>query len=181
MNAPLDPTRLKFLVDTARREALHLLGTTERLFRDEVDAEWVRALDATPELAERVDAFFARFGRLQDNLGDKLIPELRRQLLERPGAALDNLNRMEKLGLLCSVADWVEARNLRNRLVHEYMRDPEEFAGALRRASELVPLLVETYNRISRYSAERFAGASDDWPRPTGDSKSPGPTRARSV
>ncbi len=37
-------------------------------------------------------------------------------LMETPGAALDNLNRMEKLGLLSSVVEWVEARNLRNRM-----------------------------------------------------------------
>jgi hypothetical protein len=169
VSVPLDPTRLKLLLETARREALHLLGTTERLFREAIDADWVRALDAAPELAERLDAFVARFGRLQDNLGDKVIPELRRQSLEQPGAALDNLNRMEKLGLLPSVADWVQARNLRNRLVHEYVRDPDELAGALLRARELVPLLVQTYNRTSGYAGERFAGAGEDWPPPVAE------------
>jgi len=33
-------------------------------------------LENNIELAERVEAFVARFGRLQDTLGDKLLPTL---------------------------------------------------------------------------------------------------------
>lgn len=164
MSTPAEIERFRWLLDTVRREAEHLLGTTRRLFRDDIDAAWVDALARSPLLAERLDAFGARFGRLQDSIGHKLIPQLRRLLLEPPAAALDNLNRMEKLGLLASVDDWVEARNLRNRLVHEYLRDSGEFAAALNRARELVPLLTGTYNRINRYGRERFAGAGGAWP-----------------
>ena len=103
MSTPSDIEGFRWLLDTARREAERLLDTTHRLFRDEIDAAWVDALEQSPELAERVDAFGARFGRLQDGIGHKLIPELRRLLLEPPAAALDNLNHMEKLGLLTSV------------------------------------------------------------------------------
>jgi hypothetical protein len=159
-----DRDRLLFLLDTVAREGHQLLGTSGRLFATRVDASWVANLEHQPEAAERVDAFAARFGRMQDTIGDKLIPELRRQLLETPGAALDNLSRMEKLGLLGSVVEWIEARNLRNRLVHEYMRDPEDFAGALNRAHELVSLLVQTYDNLNRYAKVRFAEAAQDWP-----------------
>ncbi|MEJ2577261.1 MAG: hypothetical protein P8106_11465 [Gammaproteobacteria bacterium] len=154
--------RLVFLLDTVHREALHLNGTDERLFRSPIDAAWVESLESRPELSERVDAFIARFGRMQDTIGDKLIPELRRRMLETPGASLDNLNRMEKLGLLASTLDWVEARNLRNRLVHEYQHDPSEFAQALNRAHQLVPLLADTYNRLRRYAGDHglIEGAS---------------------
>lgn len=83
---------------------------------------------------------------------------------QRPGAALDNLSRMEKLGLLASVVDWIEARNRRNRLVHEYMRDPDDFAGALNRARESGSLLVRTYDNLNRYAEARFGGAAQDRP-----------------
>lgn len=63
---------------------------------------------------------------------------------------LDNLNRAEKLGLLLSVIDWLDARNLRSRLVHEYIADPEAFASMPKQAHALVPLLVATYNAIRR-------------------------------
>ena len=158
--------RLLFLLQTVEKEGRHLIGTTGRLFSDTIDALWVQQLEDRPELAERTDAFATRFGRMQDTLGDKLIPELRRRLLETPGAALDNLNRMEKLGLLASVTDWMEARNLRNRLVHEYMRDEAEFAGALNRAAELVPLLVSTYNAVNAYARHRFGASIPHWPAP---------------
>ncbi|WP_245539038.1 hypothetical protein [Thioflavicoccus mobilis] len=121
-------------------------------------------MERDAQLAERLDAFVVRFGRMQDTIGDKLIPELRRQMLETPGSALDNLNRMERLGLLPSLLDWVEARNLRNRLIHEYLRDAEDFAGALTRARDLVPLLIETYNRIVGYCRQHLASSRPDWP-----------------
>lgn len=159
-----DHARLRFLLETVEKEGRHLLGTTVRLFSETIDAAWVERLADRPELAERMDAFAARFGRIQDTLGDKRVPGLRRCLLETPGATLDNLNRMEKLGLLASVNDWLEARNLRNRLVHEYMRDEEEFAGALNRAAELVPLLVDTYNALNEFARARFGSAASSWP-----------------
>ena len=74
--------RLLFLLETVEKEGRHLIGTTARLFAETVDAAWVKRLEDQPELAERTDAFATRFGRMQDTLGDKLIPELRRRLLE---------------------------------------------------------------------------------------------------
>jgi hypothetical protein len=148
--------RLQFLLETVSKERHHLLLTTQRLFAEEINADWVASLEERPDVAERLDAFVARFGRLQDTLGDKLIPALLRHLLENAGSNLDNLNRIEKLGLLSSVDDWIEARNLRNRLIHEYMNDPEEFAAALRRAGQLVELLDDTFNRITGYLQERI-------------------------
>jgi hypothetical protein len=160
-----DSDRLLFLLETTEREGHHLLWTAGRLFSVNVDAAWVAGLEDDPELAERVDAFGARFARMQDTIGDKVIPELLRRMAETPGAALDNLNRMEKLGLLDSVVDWIEARNPRNCLIHEYMRDPEDFANALNRAHELVSLLARTYNNLSTYARERFGQGEGDWPR----------------
>lgn len=153
--------RLEWLLEVAGHEGRHLLQTTERLFVQTLDAEWYASLETDPDLAERVDAFSARFGRLQDTIGDRLVPELLRQLLEKPGSALDNLHRLEKLGLLESAEAWIEARNLRNRLVHEYIRDPAEFLGALDRAGQLVPLLARTYNAILAYAGERLPAVGE--------------------
>ena len=145
--------QLIFLLETVYREGAHLHYTTGRLLREPVDVSWVESLEDDPERAERLDAFVARYGRMQDTIGDRLIPILMRDILETPGSALDNLNRMEKLGVLAAVSDWVEARNLRNRLFHEYMRDAEEFASAVNRARECVSLLISTYNNILDYTA----------------------------
>jgi len=44
-------------------------------------------------LAERLDAFVARFARVQDTAGDKLLPVLLQRVGEPVGSALDNLDR----------------------------------------------------------------------------------------
>jgi hypothetical protein len=148
--------RLEHLLRVAEKEVKYLLHTSQRLSVEVIDASWVAGLEQQPDLAERIDAFVARFGRLQDHLGDKLTPEMLRQMLETPKTAIDNLNKMEKLGLLSSMLDWIEARNLRNRLVHEYVDNSQEFAESINRALELVPLLVNTFNHFNEYAREHF-------------------------
>lgn len=68
--------RLQFLLEATRKEARHLRQTVDRLSEEPISAQWVSQLEHEPELSERLDAFVARFGRLQDTLADKLIPEL---------------------------------------------------------------------------------------------------------
>ncbi len=154
MSAPREArAALRAALEVAAREAAHLRGTRERLLPGPVDAAWVRRLEADPVLAERVDGFVARFGRLQDTLGNRVVPRLLAALAEPVGAQIDNLHRLERLGLLRSAREWIEARNLRNRLVHEYVTDPEEFAQALERARELTDLLLDTCERLAARAA----------------------------
>ena len=152
MTPPEQLERLGFLLRIGKKESNYLQSTTQRLSSQRIDRPWVEALNKNPTLSEQLDAFVARFGRLQDTIAGKLIPELLRQTLETPGSTPDNLNRMEKLGLLDSVDDWLEARNLRNRLIHEYMQDPGEFVQALNRAMDLVTLLTSTFDDIAQYA-----------------------------
>lgn len=86
-------------------------------------------------------------------------------MAETRGAALNHLNRMEKLGLLRSLVNWFEARNLGNRPIHEYRRDAEDFANALNRAHGLAPLPVHTYNNLNAYARERLRRTDEAWPR----------------
>lgn len=158
----IESIRLLALLKIVRREGVLLQKTDARLFKAELDAAWVGRLENDDDLAERLDAFVSRFGRMQDTVGDKLIPALLKSMAEKPGSALDNLNRAEKLGLLPSVEQWLDARNLRNKLIHEYVSDPEEFAAALNKAHLTVSLLVTTYNSINRYARSRIPAA--EWP-----------------
>lgn len=154
--------RFLSLLAIVRREGDLLLRTDARLFNVNLDAAWVARLEGEEDLAERLDAFVSRFGRMQDTLGDKLIPSLLRLLAEKPGSALDNLNRAEKLGLLSSVVEWLDIRNLRNKLVHEYMVDAEEFAMALNQAHVAVTSLVVAYNAINIFARSRISISA--WP-----------------
>ena len=154
--------RFLSLLEIVRRKGDLLLKTDARLFNVNLDAAWVERLENEEDLAERLDAFISRFGRMQDTLGDKLIPSLLRSLAEKPGSALDNLNKMEKLGLLNSVVEWLDVRNLRNKLVHEYMDDAEEFAMALNQSHAAVALLLAAYNAINVFAQSRVSAPA--WP-----------------
>ena len=58
--------RLAFLLETVVLEAEHLQATDGRLFAETFTAERAASLRADALLAERLDAFAARFARLQD-------------------------------------------------------------------------------------------------------------------
>lgn len=139
---PGELERLWALARVVRREAEYLAQTDGRLFAQVFDAERARSLPLTPELAERVDAFVTRFGRLQDTLADKLLPALLRQLAEPVRSAVENLDRAEKLHLLESADDWLAMRRLRNRMIHEYVDDPAQLAEGLMAGHVRVPALL---------------------------------------
>lgn len=61
-------------LDLARKEAEHLRYSQSTLFALPIDLAWVQSLASQPVLAEKVEAFVSRFGRLQDHIGGKLLP-----------------------------------------------------------------------------------------------------------
>ncbi|MCH8553031.1 MAG: hypothetical protein LAT62_13930 [Natronospirillum sp.] len=139
--------RLHFLVRVVRKEIDHLEYSTGRVFKEQFTVERARSLATDPEQAERVEAYTSRFCRLQDTVGDKLLPTWLHLVGEHTGTALDNLDRVEKLGLLNSADQWMAIRQTRNQMIHEYMESPEVLASAL--------------NTAHRYQAEiiRFSQA----------------------
>lgn len=147
--------RLAFLARVTEKECLHLLQTDARLFGDLFTVEEVQKIEIDPILAERLDAFVSRFGRLQDTVGDKLLPALLISMAEKPGAAIDNLDRAEKLGFIESAEAWMEMRRLRNQMVHEYIEDLVILASALRAGHTFVPSLVKSA-RICIEQAQRL-------------------------
>jgi hypothetical protein len=141
--------RLAFLARVTEKECRHLLDTDGRLFGSLFTLEDAQKIEADPILAERLDAFVTRFGRLQDTVGDKLIPALLNALAEKTGAAIDNLDKAEKLGLIESSDAWMEMRRLRNQMVHEYIEDLAVLTSALRNGHTFVPALVATARRCT--------------------------------
>lgn len=147
--------RLQFLLRVVAKEAGHLASTDRRLFQAAFTrAEAVR-LDADPDLAERVEAFVGRFSRLQDTVGDKLLPVLLAALGEHVGAAVDNLDRAERLGLIGSADEWLSMRGLRNQMVHEYVEDPDILASALQAGHGFVPALIDAADRLAAEARRR--------------------------
>lgn len=140
--------RLQFLMRVVRKECSHLATTDRRLFGDAFTPERAGHLETDPDLAERVEAFVSRFGRLQDTLGDKLLPVLLAALGETPAAAIDNLDRAERLGLIASADEWMAMRRLRNQMVHEYVEDLTVLAGALQTGHDFVPVLTHAADKL---------------------------------
>ena len=134
--------RLQFLTRVVRKECQYLATTDQRLFGYAFTLEQATQLEEDPDLAERVEAFVGRFGRLQDTVGDKLLPLLLTALGEKSTAAIDNLDRAERLGLIESADEWMTMRNLRNQMIHEYVEDPVVLTSALQTGHDFVQVLI---------------------------------------
>jgi len=74
------------------------------------------------ERVKVIDAFLFRFIKIQDLMGNKLFREVLDHLGEYDDSmsTLDVLDRMEKLEFIESADVWMDYRNLRNVLTHEY-------------------------------------------------------------
>lgn len=156
MKLPQDAVlRLQFLCRVVERERRHLVQTTGRLFTSDFTLERVVQLESLPDVAERVEAFVGRFGRLQDTVGDKLLPAVLAALGERVASAADNLDRAERLGLVRGADEWFQMRALRNQMVHEYVEDPVVLHGALTAGRDFVPCLDFAVNALLGEAARR--------------------------
>lgn len=144
---PAQTARLEFLARVTLKECRHLLDTDGRLFGNPFTSAVAQTIEADPILAERLDAFVSRFGRLQDTVGDKLLPALLAALAEEVGPAIDNLDKAEKFGFVASADGWMEMRRLRNQMVHEYIEDLTVLANALSSGHAFVPELVAAARR----------------------------------
>ena len=140
-------------LDLARKEAAHLQYTHRTLFAQPIDAAWVQQLTTRDDLAEKIDAFVSRFGRLQDHLGEKLIPRFAALLGEAPQSVLDVLAYAEKAQWVESAEAFIGARKLRNLLVHEYMSDTQLFLQALLSAREAAEMLFRAVAAIEAEAA----------------------------
>ena len=142
--------RLRQLLKIVERELARLQSTDRRLFKQPFTAERASSLNEDEDLAERVEAFVSRFGRLQDTLGDKVFPIYLAAQGEKAGAFGENLDRAERLGLVQDAQSWIDMRRLRNQMVHEYIEDPVVLASALQAGHDFVRRLEQSVTEILR-------------------------------
>ena len=138
------------------REGEHLTYSRQRVYGRVIDADWVEQLSQQPETAEGLEAFVFRFGRMQDTIAEEPLPCWLQALAETPGSLIETLNQAERLGVVESVDDWLAARKLRNRLIHVYAEDANDFADALSLAEGFSLMLPRTYNRIRDFALHRM-------------------------
>jgi hypothetical protein len=118
-------------------------------------AEWAAepALDMAQLERDRLllrlaDQILFRFTKLQDALGERLVPATLQRLAEsfEEWPMRDRLERLERLGYVV-VDDWLRWRELRNRLAHEYPDQPELRFAVLKAAIGAAGELVTAYAR----------------------------------
>ena len=151
---PVD--RFLATLDIVSREGKHLYYSYGRLFSSDIDENWVKRLETDPELAERLEAFVSRFGRMQDTIADKLLPQWLLALAGWPGSQIEVLNRAEKLGVIENVEEWLQARKLRDVLVHEYMESESDFTENLLLAKRHCKMFGDCFNQVRTYVESRM-------------------------
>lgn len=150
MKAPADiQERLRFLQRVIKKEISHLDYAAEQVFAEPMTLNSVETLDTNRELAMGVEAFASRFCRLQDTLGDKLLPVLLNALGEPERALLINLDKAEKYGWLDSSEKWIALRQLRNQMIHEYIENSVTLLDALTTAYHNVDSLRQFADRLN--------------------------------
>ena len=75
-----------------------------------------------------LDLLTTRFGKLQDVIGAKIFPFILDILGEDASTFRDKLNRLEKLGIIKSANWWMQLREIRNLITHDYPDDYEQLA-----------------------------------------------------
>lgn len=95
------------------------------------------------ETIKTIDTFIYRFSKIQDYMGEKLFPSVLILLGEYKSfmAFRDTLNKLERLEIIPSVAKWMEFRESRNTLTHEYPDNEDEI-------TEGIKLALIAYNEI---------------------------------
>ena len=151
-----DIVRLRSMLATASAEERNLLATRDRLFSAATADEIARSSGADPAIAERIEAFVARFSRFQDLLGDKLLPLVLRMGGEEVQPVVANLDRAERYGWLDSADGWLRVRKLRNRMVHEYVDQPTDLASALADIHAAIPSLCRFLASIAAFAENRL-------------------------
>lgn len=149
-----DLVRLKQTLRVVEKENTHLQAVRKRLFPDAgaLTGEWLAGLLSSPEGEDKLESFGAKFARMQDTVIDKLLPRFLVAAGEKTGAAIDNLNRAERLELITEALDWIAMRKLRKKLVHEYLESDEEMLPALMQANKFSEELESAYEKMSDYA-----------------------------
>lgn len=150
----------RIALELAERESRHLRYTWQTLYQEPIDLAWVKNLEKRENLAEKIDAFVGRFGRLQDHIGEKLLPAFARLLGEQPKSLVDVMAYAERMGWVRNAEEFIGARRLRNLLVHEYMTEAELFLEALIAAKAATELLFEVVEMVRQEAVKRHLSMS---------------------
>ncbi len=118
------------------------------------DYQFTSIEDLSEEQLTNLEALSSRFGRTIDLLIYKVLRNLDIYELESIDNKLDIVVRAEKRGFVDNFEILIEMKDLRNRLVHEYIIDISDvFTQVLKYSPDLLDVVkkVENYIKLKRY------------------------------
>ncbi len=96
------------------------------------------------------ESLTSRFARLSDLLIQKIFRLIEQLDLENPGTVRDRINQAEKKGLITNASEFIDIRELRNSIAHEY--DPTAMLKIFKDVMHYCPMLFDAIDRIHKYS-----------------------------
>jgi hypothetical protein len=107
-----------------------------------------------------LDQYIYRFIKLQDCMGERLFSFSLSLLGEDMSAKpfIDILNRLERLGVIPSMKRWMELREIRNDLTHEYPESIHDRIAALQVLPRASDEIISVYRSIVDYVGRRYPG-----------------------
>ncbi len=104
----------------------------------------------TPDELEHFESLTGRFARLSDLIIQKIFRLIDQLDLDKQGTIRDQINRAEKKGLIASAETFIEIRELRNNIAHEY--DPTATLSLFKAVMLLCPAIFNAIENIHQYS-----------------------------
>ncbi|MGO0307355.1 hypothetical protein ACTL6P_12235 [Endozoicomonas acroporae] len=98
---------------------------------------------------EKFESLTARFARFNDILLQKIFRLIDTIDLEDVGTVRDRINRAEKKGLIEDAQRFIEIRELRNSIAHEYQ--PEALRVIFLETLQATPILLDIADRVRKY------------------------------
>ncbi|MBC8321344.1 MAG: hypothetical protein H8E34_11525 [Bacteroidetes bacterium] len=104
------------------------------------------------------DQLIYRFSKLQDTIGNKLFPIILEGLQEdiENLPFIDLLSKIEKLGLIDTINQWLILREIRNIVTHEYPFQIDQLIDGLNQLNEQLVIISKIWNTTKIYSEKRF-------------------------
>jgi uncharacterized protein YutE (UPF0331/DUF86 family) len=103
----------------------------------------------TEEEFDDMETLASRFGRVSDIIFQKLFRSIDQVELEDKGSLIDAVNRAHKRQLVESPDEVREIRDLRNQIVHEYVK--EDLQIVFTEIFEFTPRLITICNNVFEY------------------------------
>jgi len=113
--------------------------------------------DLSEDQISHSDQLIYRFSQLQDTIGNKLFPMILQGIGEyaQNMPFIDRLNRLEKLSIIDDAEKWLNLREIRNLVTHEYPDNEEELIDGLNELYQLSEYLSSTLDNLLDYVEKR--------------------------